>query len=63
MRTHVGFVVLAEVQVDGLRSLTESGAVLRRSSGDCRGEGLSRPKTDPVLGWGSPRSKEMGERR
>ena len=52
---HAGFVVLAEVQVAVLRSLTESGS--------CRGEGLSRPKTDLGLGWGSPRRQEMGEGR
>lgn len=63
VRAHVGFVGLAEVQVTGLRSLTGSGAALRRSNGNCRGEELSRLKTEPLLGWGSPKSKEVGEGR
>lgn len=63
MHAHVGFVGLAEVQVARLKSLIESGAVLRSSSGDCRGEELSSPETDPVLGWVSPKSNGMGEGR
>lgn len=62
MHAQIGFVFWAEVQAAGLRSLTGSRAVLRRSRGDCRGEELSRQKTSNAR-LGLSKEEEVREGR